>query len=642
MKKSVLWVITEWRAILHSPKAFIPLLGILFIPVLYSGTYLWAFWDPYAHLENLPVAVVNEDAPVTYEGKTYEIGNDLVEELQKDRKFDWHFVSREEADRGFRNNAYYFEILIPRDFSRNATTLTANQPTPLQLTIQLNEGLNFSVARISQTGVEKIRQQLAQNLTEQYTEAVFADLMDLRSGLQEASDGSAELHNGLKEAASGTDKIVSSVKNGAPSVQQLDRGAAKLSRASGQLSSGAAKLDEASAEIAGGLARLDEGYTAVQAGSGQLVQGLDGIVGGSEKLDGAIASFMKQHPDFNFKEDPSWVQISAIIGQVSEGMVKIQDSMKDLDAGIKEIGTKQQQLAQGAQQFNGKLNEFSAGAAQLDKGISSVAEGTHRLSRSWNDLEGGLQRLAAGERDLVTGSGELSNALAEGAGKLENIHASQPLYEMMANPLRLREESLNPLPNYGTGMAPFFVSVSLFVGALLISTIFPMRDTYGIPPSGRMWFLSKFGVLAFISLGQSLLLSAVLIFVIGLEPIRIADFAWFSFFSSLVFMSIVQLFVTAADNVGRFICIILLVMQLTATSGTFPVELIPEALQGLHAFLPISYTVEGFRSILTTGDYVSLIDDSLVLLLFWIACIALTILLLSLMHRHRTVRAKSE
>lgn len=112
----VAWIKNEWIHILKNKKQMAAIFVILFVPTLYSGTYLWANWDPYAHLERLPVAVVNEDVKVHYKGKTYAIGNELVKELKKDKSFNWRFVNKEKADTGLKNNQYYFEIFIPDNF----------------------------------------------------------------------------------------------------------------------------------------------------------------------------------------------------------------------------------------------------------------------------------------------------------------------------------------------------------------------------------------------------------------------------------------------------------------------------------------------------------------------------------------------
>jgi putative membrane protein len=627
------WLISEWSSYLRTPRAFLTMFGILLIPALYSGIYLWAFWDPYERVEQLSVAVVNEDKPQQYNGQAVRIGEELVEALKKDPAFQWSFVSREQADEGFKNNNYYFQILIPEDFSHRATTLISQQPTPLELDIIRNEGLNYTVGAIGQTAVEKIRQQLAKRLTATYTEVIFARIQQLHAGMEEAGSGAEKLVNGIRNAAEGTQALHDSIAKGTPSVDQLHRGAAQLNEASARLSEGTIQLKSGAAELALGMEQVSESMKELSDGSATLNKGLGLSAVSAKQMDILIEEYMKAHPDT--AADASLTRLAGYGKQLSAAITQLAEAAERLSQGMAQAQAGQSQLSGGASQLAGKMAEASAGAVGLHQGVSKTAEGADRLRGSWAVLLDATTRLTEGEQNLLQGSGELQLALAEGAMQLDTIHASQDLYQMMANPVRLREHSIHALPNYGTGMAPFFISVSLFVGALLLSTIFPLRTTATAPPSAWMWFLSKFGALAFVSLGQTVIVSFILIAAVGLQPLNALAFGLYSFYCSLVFMAIIQLLVTAGDNVGRFIGVVLLVLQLTATSGTYPVELVPDLLQYVHRFLPITYTVEGFRSIITTGDYRLAYRDMLTLLLFMLPAIVSTMLLMKrLMKQH--------
>ncbi|MCQ6559318.1 YhgE/Pip domain-containing protein [Paenibacillus mendelii] len=638
--KGLSWLASEWRAIIRTPKTIVALLGIMLVPALYSGTYLWAFWDPYGHLEKIPVAVVNEDQPTMYEGTRYAIGNDLVEEFKKDHSFDWHFVGREEAERGLLNNNYYFGIMIPKDFSTRATTLTANQPTPLELVVKSNEGLNFTVAKIGESGVEKIREKLSEKLTRSYTEAIFDNLEQLKDGMQEASKGSADLHKGIQELASGTATMQSEMKNKRSSLKQLDEGAASLQRAAEQLASGASQLKGGVSQVTAGMTTFDKGLTAARNGGDQLALGLKQISSGSEGMNALMKQFTSDHPEL--AEDKDYEAITAAGAQVSGGLTQLTASLDKLNKGLEELTGNFGKLEAGMKQVDTNLKKLSSGASEISTGAASLKSGVHQLRQGWDTLISGLDKLAAGESKLLNGSGKLSRALADGAEQLNDLHASQPLYEMMANPVRLKEEPITTLPNYGTGMAPFFISISLYVGALLLSTVFSLRETANPPRSGWLWFLSKYVILAIVSLFQVIILSLVLIGIVGVDPLNTIDFGLFVFYTSLIFMAIIQLLVTVLDNVGRFIAIIILVLQLTATAGTFPVELIPEGLQAVHSFLPITYTVDGLRAILTTGEYGVLRFDMLALLVFGIVSILLTIIVLSIAVKRINRRSSKE
>ena len=101
------------------------IIAIMIIPFLYSLFFLKSVWDPYGNTKYLPVAVVNNDKPVKYQGKTFKVGEDLEKELRENKDLGWHFVNAKEAKYGLSHKKYYMVITIPKNFSKNATTVWA-------------------------------------------------------------------------------------------------------------------------------------------------------------------------------------------------------------------------------------------------------------------------------------------------------------------------------------------------------------------------------------------------------------------------------------------------------------------------------------------------------------------------------------
>jgi putative membrane protein len=634
------WFASEWKAIVRSRQTVITLIGIMLIPAMYSGIYLWAFWDPYGHVERLSVAVVNEDVPVVYEGETYAIGNDLSSEFQKDRSFNWHFVSRKEADDGLNRADYYFGIYIPPDFSRDATTLTGSGPTPLKITLKSNEAQSYIVAKIGQAGVEKIRKQLSEKLTLNYTKALFGRLNDLKIGLDKAADGASKLNLGIVELSTGTKKLRDAAAGGRSSIVQLQEGASALSQAGAQLANGTKSLDSAFSELSKGSQDFDQGFAAAANGSAKLATAFSPIAEGANGIDAALKDFALRHPDL--QDDPAIKQEVGINDKIRTGITEINTAVASLNAGLAELKSKHLQLTAGLGTFGSSLNQVSSGASRFSDGAQSLSVGVGKLVKGWDDLLAGIDKLVLGENQLLSGSGELSTSLRKGADELGRIHSSQALFDMMANPVRIVEQPLTKLPNYGTGMAPFFVSISLYVGAMLLSTVFPLRAPLtGPAPSGWLLFLAKYSLMALVSLGQTLIASYVLISWVGLRPFSNVVYFLYMFFLSLVFMAIILLFIILLDNMGRFVVLILFVLQLAATSGTFPVELGPQALQTLHRFLPITYSVQGFRMLLTLKDYSELWRNSVIMAGYLLVSVALTIVICTIVVKRNRDKASA-
>src|SRR5690625_3412457 len=122
--------------------------------------FLWAFWDPYDHLEDVPVAIVNEDSGYEFEGEYLTIGDELVDNLKDDAEFDFHFVDRDEGYEGLNNQDYYIMIQIPKDFSKNSTTIMDDIPIKSELVYVPNESYNFLAAQMGETAMLQIEMAL--------------------------------------------------------------------------------------------------------------------------------------------------------------------------------------------------------------------------------------------------------------------------------------------------------------------------------------------------------------------------------------------------------------------------------------------------------------------------------------------------
>ena len=197
----------EFAEIIKSKKILIPIIAVLFVPILYAGMFLWAFWDPYEQLDDLPVAVVNLDKGAELDGKPIEVGKGLVDNLKDNKSFKWEFVSEKEAKEGMEGRKYYMLVRIPDDFSSNATTLLKDDPKPLNLEYIPNESLNFLSSQIGGTAIEKIKGEVSSTLTKTYAEKMFDSIKDVSKGLADGADGANKLHDGASELHDGSSKV---------------------------------------------------------------------------------------------------------------------------------------------------------------------------------------------------------------------------------------------------------------------------------------------------------------------------------------------------------------------------------------------------------------------------------------------------
>lgn len=704
----------EITAVFRNRKLLIPLIAVLFIPILYSGMFLWAFWDPYDHLKDLPVAIVNEDKGATYEGKELHLGDDLVAKLKESQDFHFEFVARTEANDDLENQKYYMIVEIPDDFSENATTLLDENPEKLSLTYIPNEGYNFLAAQIGGTAIEKIKASLSAKVTETYAESMFDKVGELADGMTKASEGANDLSTGtadllagtsnfqekLTQFSNGTEKFSEGMTSATNGTIALNQGASDLSAGLGQLTNGQTELVTASKRIQSGLGSLHQGVTDVNTGLETVNEKVPALIGGtSELMKGAatletsLAEWQKGAEAVNGGVKALTQSLQAVISQMPEGQERavLEQTLASLDSNTQILAEKSALLSAGARNLENGMGSLLAGQKELQGGLNQLEEGTDALvagsselsagqttfesgmeyfqqkltlasngaqkisegtnglvsgvtelsdasktiASSASQLQEGSNKIVDGNNKLLDGSNELSTKLAEGADKASSVEATEKTFDMMAQPVEVKEKKVNEVSNYGTGFAPYFLSLGLFVGALLLSIVFPLKEPASIPKSGMNWFISKFSIIGAVGVLQGIVAATVLILGLGLQVESTLYFYLFTIITSITFVALIQLLVTTLGDPGRFVAIIVLILQLTTSAGTFPLELIPSALQPFNSLLPMTYSVQGFKAVISSGDYSFMWHNAYILLSFAIVCAIGTILYFSKMHKRQ-------
>ncbi|MFC0475077.1 YhgE/Pip family protein [Robertmurraya beringensis] len=704
----------EIAAVFRNRKLLIPLIAVLFIPILYSGMFLWAFWDPYDHLKDLPVAIVNEDDGATYEGKELHLGDDLVAKLKESQDFHFEFVDRTVANDDLENQKYYMIVEIPDNFSENATTLLDENPEKLALNFIPNEGYNFLAAQIGGTAIEKIKASLSAKVTETYAESMFDKVEELADGMTKASEGANDLstgtadllagtsnfHEKLTQFSNGTEKFSEGMASATNGTIALNRGASDLSAGLGQLSSGQNELVTASKTIQSGLGSLHQGMTDVNTGletvNGKvpaLISGTSELMEGVATLETSLAEWQKGAEAVNGGVKALTQSLQAVIAQMPEGPERavleqtlasldsntqilaeksallsagasnLENGMESLLAGQKELQGGLNQLEEGTnalvegsselsagqttfesgmEYFQQKLTEASNGAQKISEGtnglvsgVTELADASKTIASSASQLQEGSDSIIDGNNKLLDGSNKLSTKLAEGADKASSVEATDKTFDMMAQPVEVKEKKVNEVSNYGTGFAPYFLSLGLFVGALLLSIVFPLKEPASIPKSGMNWFISKFSIIGVVGVLQGIVAATVLLLGLGLQVESTFYFYLFTIITSITFVTLIQLLVTTLGDPGRFVAIIVLILQLTTSAGTFPLELIPSALQPFNSLLPMTYSVQGFKAVISSGDYSFMWHNAYILLSFAVVCAVGTILYFSKMHKRQ-------
>lgn len=264
---------SELKSLWKNKLLIVIVLAIILIPSIYAGFFLSSMWDPYGDLEYLPVAVVNKDKPVTYQGKELAVGDMLAENLEENDSMAFNLVDEDVAMKGLKNGTYYMVITIPEDFSKNATTVMDEEPVQMKLEYTTNPGKNYISMKLGESAMKTIQSNITEQVTRTYTENVFDSLTDIESGFCDATDGTQDMLDGEEKLAEGNNLITGNLlllSDGANALQKgtgtLSKGAHTLNDSMGQLTSGAG-------ELAGGIGQYTDGVGQLAAGIGTLKNG---------------------------------------------------------------------------------------------------------------------------------------------------------------------------------------------------------------------------------------------------------------------------------------------------------------------------------------------------------------------------------
>ena len=297
MKNSMTWA--EWKLLLRSKKIIVPLIAILFIPVLYAGMFLWAFWNPYANMSDLPVAIVDLDNGAEMDGKQLALGKELTDKLIDSKQFDFKKVSKSDAENGLENEDYYVVIEIPENFSEHATTLLDDEPEKLTIVYKPNEGFNFLSAQIGETAMDRIRAEVNEQVASTYAEKLFDSITEMGDGFGEAADGAGELHDGAAKLSSGADELKGYLETLASSTITLADGSQKLAQGANDAAKGANELNKGLGTLSQGSKDLLAGAQKASAGAGGLKDGIAGYTEGVGQLTASYGQMGQKEQEFN-------------------------------------------------------------------------------------------------------------------------------------------------------------------------------------------------------------------------------------------------------------------------------------------------------------------------------------------------------
>lgn len=640
---------SEWQHLASRRMLIVSLIVILFIPIMYGGFFLGSVWDPYGNTEHLPVAVVNEDAGAELNGKHINVGANLVTTLKDNHDMGWQFVSGSQADRGVRDGAYYMKVVIPANFSAHAASITTASPQKSTLQYTLTPSRNYVASLLTREAAKQIEQTVASSVTDAYVTTLLSSMSTLGNGLDTAANGAAQLANGSSSLRNGLTAYTSGVTALAAGQSSLSRGLSSLSSGINDLQQGSSQLSNALpttsqlAQMSDGVAQIQQGLATLNAAvhvvDPTLAQQQQAVANDSTALQQALVSYQTTLATGSTSVytlttlagsgqatvSVNTSDLQAVLGiihssqTVATDAVALLTSLNTLDQTLTAQQTALQDnvetLYQGMdtltphlQMAIGGYTKISQGTQQLLSGLTvarsgaaTAQAGSERLLGGTKTLEYNSSALLSGTAQLASGSGELSQKLSDAASQIALQPTGTSTKNQIVTPVRADEATRGDVPNYGYALSPYVLSLGLYVGALVFNVIYPIRRFFEKPKNAWSWWLAKMSIASAVAIGQALVLGAIMVFGLGLHPDNPAQFVLLTIVTSLTYMSIITAFAIAFDNIGRFLAMLLLVLQLGSAGGVFPIILSPGFFQAVNPFMPMTYSIYAFREAISSG-----------------------------------------
>lgn len=578
--------------------------AVIAVPLAVAGLVSGAFAGADDNVEAIPAVVVNNDEMVTMtlpDGTEQPVlaGRLLVTELTDPDTagFDWRISNDDEAAKLLASGDAYAVLTIPADFSSSVTSLSGETPTKANLDIRTDDAHGYLAGSVAQSVGDAMTATFGRELTTQYLEGFYGNLAALGGSLGDAADGATQISSGVDALAGGLGEL----SNG---VAQSAAGATELANGATAYADGVAQYTNGVDGIAGGLAELNAGAA-----------GLDGISDGWDQYVGGISSGVAQIEtqvgpiadslDQIIAANPDLVAQYPQIGEAAGSIAEVRGQLGALVTGGEALATATRSGIDGVQ---GGISGLAGGAAELSAGSAGIRDGGYGIASGTGELADGLGALSTGAANAANGATELAGGAAtladglttgaEEAKALTDIDAAATA-DVVAEPVTSTTERDNEIGTIGEVIGMLFVPIGLWLGAMAMFLVFRPFNREALRSTAStgglvVRTLARAGLLA---LAQAvtvvLLLHGVLGVAWGLLPQTLS----FAVLLALAFTAIHAFLTVALGRAGMLVSLVLVALQLAASGGLYPVEVLSGPFQAISPFLPLTWAVQGMQLI---------------------------------------------
>lgn len=650
---------TDVKNLAKNLFALIIAVGVCFLPALYAWFNIYSNWDPYGNTGNLQLAAVNLDQGYTDEnGELKNTGEDIMDELAGNDKVDWQFVdSADEAIEGVESGKYYAALVVQNNFTYNMYNMFVNTTEEPTLIFYQNQKKNPVANKISDTIVTTVQSNINEEFVKVMTKTIFEDVNDMYDDIEEEGGVDAfidkldnlnknliDYQKTIDDVIKGNAVLSSNIANATNDVEDLEsrtkNSAGSLSEAGGSLQQSQNTLNAykdqmnltidtmltmlntmenqlKQAQLSGDINQMADVCSQTLKDTKQLNKDItaisqsiadqnnnQGVVDTLQQLSNAVEELQKILEKANI--DGKYDNVSQQIKDAEASMIS------DIDKAIANITSTRNTINN---QLVPQLNTCVDNLEDVIGNASTIMNNMSGVLNSMGNVFGSLQTtLSTSDKSLEKTKealSKISDKLTKAIDKARSVQEDErvealvdtltgdpDMYgEFFSEPVEIESVAVYPIENYGSAVAPFYTVLSVWVGVIIMAAIIKVKVTKSKYPDATPTQLFFGRSLFFIAMGQVQTLITVLgdLFILKIQCVHPFLFWVVGALTSLTFTLLIYALVYSFGDVGKAIAVVVLVLQIAGSSGTYPIELLPEFFQKVYIFFPFPYAINAMR-----------------------------------------------
>lgn len=632
-----IWTVfkTDLRTLSKCFFACVVVVAIALLPSLYAWLNIYSNWDPYGNTGGISIAVASLDRGYTDNGEYVNKGRDVLEDLKTATSINWVIVDTEqEATDGVYAGDYYAAVVIDEDFSRKMYRMFTDWTGQPAITYYENAKKNAVATKITDTAVETLKRSISENylevvisgimeqsnllaadLTETDPETAVKGLLyqaqDVLSGCRAMMDAfRAAGSTGVSETdAQALSDAIASINSSLPDGDAIADSAARLQHA----------LYTALANVERALDRFESALDTAQPPAAQ--QQLRDAAAAMGKLSTQLSGLAGQLDGINVTGNPVLTAQAIQLRELAGHCTQLQNALNQLADGgaagglLADCGALVEAIRNAAARIPVTDRDLRRQLDTVVSEVSNAMDGVKSLSADAKAMRAALSdttaALSVTMEQLRPAAERMVNALSDTIDKLEGMTAGEymdMLLEILGGDpaaysryfpemVQTTVNKVYPIENYGSAMAPFYTTLAIWVGGVILSSLVKIHArTEGlIDPRPAELYFGRYLFFFLLSQIQAAVIVTGDLYLLKIQCLHPGLLYLTASLTAFTFSLLIYSLAIAFGDVGKAVVVVIMVMQIAGSSGTFPIELLPEIYQKIYRFFPFPYAIDAMR-----------------------------------------------